>query len=115
MAAQVAAGCRHNLGYRKPTAIIAQTSFLELYYERHCATNVGHLVIENALVGLICRQRADGAYCKIFIHAIVCGQRKNFVDVIATSLPILSHHDSTNSVDEERTRHNQRVTQVCAV
>src|ERR1700757_736166 len=61
-------------------------------------------VIEDTLIRLARSQRTDGAHCEIFIHAIVCGYRKNFTDIIATSLIILSHHEATDDVDEKRSR-----------
>ena len=76
------------------------------------AAEIGHVVIENALVRLACCQRTYGADRKIFIHAIVRGKRKNFADVIATSLVILPHHQRTNCVDEKGTSQSRRITKI---
>ena len=51
-----------NLNYRQHNGpsiqesklpVIAQKLFLELYQKRHRAANIGHLVIENAVIGLV--------------------------------------------------------------
>src|SRR5262249_48054908 len=99
----------------KQTAITSKLLPLELHQKRDRAAAIRHLIIENAMIRLVCRQRGYGAYRKIFVQAIIRGKRKNFADVIATALPILAHHDGTNSVDVERTRQNHGVTKVSAV
>ena len=70
---------------------------------------VGHLVIENALVRLACRQHAlTSAHRKIFVHTIVCGKRENFADVVAASFVILAHYERAHGIDEKGTGENRR-------
>src|SRR5437762_11152731 len=88
---------------------------LELHLKGHCASKVGHLVIKNALVRLASRQRTHRAQGKIFVHAVVCGQRENFADVIATSFIILAHHEGTHGVDEKGTSENCRIAKIDCV
>src|SRR5207253_3905362 len=76
---------------------------LELHLESNCASKVGHLVIKNALVRLASRQRTHRAQRKIFVHAIVCGARQNYADVIATSVLILTQHEYNHGADETAT------------
>src|SRR5882762_1336198 len=97
--------CRSTRLSRKPLR-------LKLHLEGHCAPEVGHLVIENALVRLACRQRTHRAQRKIFVHTIVCGKRENFADVIAASFVILAHYKGTNGVDKERTGKNRGVAKI---
>src|SRR5436190_5859203 len=88
---------------------------LELHREGYRTAEIGHVVIENALVRLARRQRTYGTDRKIFIHPIVRGKRKNFADVIATSLIILAYDESTHSIDEKGTGQNCRVTEICPI
>jgi hypothetical protein len=83
---------RHWTRLRRSTQLSRKPLRLELHLESNCASKVGHLVIKNALVRLASRQRTYSAQGKIFVHAIVCGKRQNFADVIATSFIILAHH-----------------------
>src|SRR6266496_2016997 len=85
---------------------------LELHLEGHCAPEVGHLVIENALVRLACRERTHSAHRKIFVQTIVCGKRKNFADVVATSFIILAHYERSHGIDEKGTGDNCRVAKI---
>src|SRR4029453_3576937 len=103
------ADCGGNVVLRSETCF-ATLRFLKLHREGHRAAEIGHIVIEHALVRLACCQRTDGAHREIFITAIVCGYGKNFADVISTSLIILPHHEGTNCVDEKRTCYNRSVT-----
>src|SRR6266542_4681197 len=88
---------------------------LELHLEGHCAPEVGHLVIENALVRLACRERTHSAHRKIFVQTIVCGKRKNFADVVATSFIILAHYERTHGVDEKGTGEIGCVTEIGSI
>src|SRR5437016_6059711 len=97
---------------RSGSARDCDRGILEFHLEAHCATKVGHLVIKNALVRLAGCQGTHRAQGKIFVHAIVCGKRENFADVIAASFIILSHHDSTNGVDEKGAGESRRITEV---
>ena len=86
--------------------------FLKLHREGYRAAEIGHVVIENALVRLARRQRTYGADRKIFIEPIVGGKGKNFADVIAASLIVLPHDESANGIDVKRTGQNCRVTEI---
>ena len=85
---------------------------LELHLEGHCATKVGHLVIENALVGLACCQGTHSTHRKIFVHTIVCGKRENFADVVAASFVILAHYDRAHGIDEKGAGENGRISKI---
>ena len=91
---------------------LGKPMLLELQREGYRAAEIGHVVIENALVRLACCQRTYGADRKIFIHAIVRSKRKNFADVIATSFVILPHHHRTNCVEEKGTTQSRRITKI---
>jgi hypothetical protein len=95
-----------------PTELLWVPVFLKLHREGYRAAEIGHVVIENALVRLACCQRTYGADRKIFIHAIVRGKRKNFAYVIATSLVILPHHQRSNCADEKGTSQSRRITKI---
>src|SRR6266536_3339632 len=85
---------------------------LELHLEGHCAPEVGHLVIENALVRLACCKRTHSAHRKIFVHTIVCGKRENFADVVAASFVILPHYERAHGIDEKGAGENRRVAKI---
>ena len=93
-------------------AALGKPVFLKLHREGYGAAEIGDVVIENALIRLACCQRTYSADSKIFIHAIVRGKRKNFADVIATSLVILPHHQGTNCVDKKGTSQSRRITEI---
>jgi hypothetical protein len=95
-----------------PTELLWVPVFLKLHREGYRAAEIGHVVIENALVRLACCQRTYGADRKIFIYPIVRGKRENFADVIATSLVILPPHQRTNGVDKQGTSQSCRITNI---
>jgi len=56
-----------------PMELLWVPVFLKLHREGYRAAEIGHVVIENALVGLARCQRTDCTQRKIFIHAIIRG------------------------------------------
>src|SRR2546427_2118410 len=74
---------------------------LEFQRQRYPAANVGHAVIEDAVIGLIPGERAESAQCEPVQNPIVCAQGKYFVNVGSIAGIIIAHDKLKRSVERK--------------
>ena len=67
--------------FERATTIRAYRRMLKLDGQGNQTTNIRHLVIKNAVVGLTCRQGADGTGGEKFRDAVMRGHRQDLAHV----------------------------------